>query len=85
MCNFVLDKHPEMMYTKGTKDEGVTAMMMNITIDRPWNEQPEEVRNAIDEQTYNKVADILGIKLESRQKSIKKLLTNISKYGILRA
>lgn len=60
-------------------------MMMNITIDRPWSEQPEEVRNAIDEQTYNKVAQILGIKLESRKKWYEKALTNISKYGILRA
>lgn len=60
-------------------------MMMNITIDRPWSEQPEEVRNAIDEQTYNKVAEILGIKLESRRKWYEKVLTNINKYGILRA
>lgn len=60
-------------------------MMMNITIDRPWSEQPEEVRNAIDEQTYNKVAQILGIKLESKKKWYKRVLTNISKYGILRA
>lgn len=60
-------------------------MMMNITIDRPWNEQSEEVRNAIDEQTYNKVAQVLGIKLESKKKWYKKVLTNISKYGILRA
>lgn len=60
-------------------------MMMNITIDRPWSEQPEEVRNAIDEQTYNKVAQILGIKLESRKKWYEKVLTNIAKYGILRA
>lgn len=60
-------------------------MMMNITIDRPWSEQPEEVRNAIDEQTYNKVAQILGIKLESRKKWYEKVLTSIAKYGILRA
>lgn len=60
-------------------------MMMDITIDRPWNEQPKEVRDAIDEQTYNKVAEILGIKLVSRKKWYKKVLTNISKYGILRA
>lgn len=60
-------------------------MMMNITIDRPWSEQPEEVRNAIDEQTYNKVAEILGIKLESRKKWYEKVLTNINKCGILRA
>lgn len=60
-------------------------MMMNITIDRPWSEQPEEVRNAIDEQTYNKVAEVLGIKLESRKKWYEKVLTNINKYGILRA
>lgn len=60
-------------------------MMMNITIDRPWNEQSEEVRNAIDEQTYNKVAQVLGIKLESKKKWYEKVLTNISKYGILRA
>lgn len=60
-------------------------MMMNITIDRPWSEQSEEVRNAIDEQTYNKVAEILGIKLESRRKWYEKVLTNINKYGILRA
>lgn len=60
-------------------------MMMNITIDRPWSEQPEEVRNAIDEQTYNKVAEVLGIKLVSRKKWYEKVLTNINKYGILRA
>lgn len=60
-------------------------MMMNITIDRPWSEQPEEVRNAIDEQTYNKVAEVLGIKLENRKKWYEKVLTNINKYGILRA
>lgn len=60
-------------------------MMMNITIDRPWSEQPEEVRNAIDEQTYNKVAEVLGIKLKSRKKWYEKVLTNINKYGILRA
>lgn len=60
-------------------------MMMNITIDRPWSEQPEEVRNAIDEQTYNKVAEVLSIKLVSRKKWYEKVLTNISKYGIMRA
>lgn len=60
-------------------------MMMNIIIDRPWSEQPEKVRNAIDEQTYNKVAEVLGIKLVSRKKWYEKVLTNISKYGILRA
>lgn len=60
-------------------------MMMNITIDRPWSEQPERVRNEIDEQTYNKVAEVLGIKLKSRKKWYEKVLTNISKYGILRA
>ena len=47
-------------------------MMMNITIDRPWSEQPEEVRNAIDEQTYNKVAEVLGIKLVSRKNGTKR-------------
>ena len=60
-------------------------MIMNITIDRPWSEQSEEVRNAIDEQTYNKVAEVLGIKLVSGKKWYEKVLTNISKYGILRA
>lgn len=60
-------------------------MMMDITIDRPWSEQPEKVRNEIDEQTYNKVAEVLGIELKSRKKWYEKVLTNISKYGILRA
>lgn len=59
-------------------------MQMNFTMDRPWNEQSEEVRNAIDEQTYNKVAEILGIKLESKKKWYEKVLTTIAKYGIIR-
>lgn len=59
-------------------------MQMNFTMDRPWNEQSEEVRNAIDEQTYNKVAEILGIKLGSKKKWYEKVLTTITKYGIIR-
>lgn len=59
-------------------------MMMNFTMDRPWAEQSEEVKNAIDEVTYNKVAEILGIKLESRKSFFEKVLTNIAKCGILR-
>ena len=59
-------------------------MQMNITIDRPWSEQSEEVRNAIDEQTYNKVAEVLGIQLISRKKWYEKVLTNLAKCGILR-
>ena len=59
-------------------------MIMNFTMDRPWVEQSEEVKNAIDEVTYNKVAEILGIKLESRKSFFEKVLTSISKYGILR-
>lgn len=59
-------------------------MMMNFTMDRPWAEQSEEVKNAIDEVTYNKVAEILGIKLESRKSFFEKVLTSIAKYGILR-
>ena len=59
-------------------------MMMTITMDRPWAEQSEEVKNAIDEVTYNKVAEILGIKLESRKSFFEKVLTSIAKCGRLR-
>ena len=60
-------------------------MMMTVTFDRPWVEQSEEVKNAINEEAYNKVAEIMGFNIRSRKNSFKKFLTNISKYGILRA
>ena len=60
-------------------------MMMNVIFDRPWTEQSEEVRNAISEEAYNKVAEIMGFNIKSRKNSFENLLTNISKYGILRA
>ena len=59
-------------------------MMMNVTFDRPWAEQSEEVRNAISEEAYNKVAEIMGFNIKSRKNSFEKFLTNITKYGILR-
>ena len=59
-------------------------MMVNFTMDRPWAEQTDEVKNAIDEVTYNKVAEVLGIKLESRKSFFEKVLTSIAKRGILR-
>lgn len=60
-------------------------MMMTIKFDRPWNEQPKEVQDAINEHDYNEVAKVLGFKLESKKKWYNKLLTNIAKYGILRS
>lgn len=60
-------------------------MMMTVTFDRPWAEQSEEVKNAISEEAYNKVAEIMGFNIKSRKNSFEKFLTNISKYGILRA
>ena len=59
-------------------------MMMTVTFDRPWAEQSEEVKNAISEETYNKVAEIMGFNIKSRKNSFEKFLTNIAKYGILR-
>lgn len=59
-------------------------MMMTVTFDRPWAEQSEEVKNAINEEAYNKVAEIMGFNIKSRKNSFEKFLTNISKYGILR-
>lgn len=60
-------------------------MMMNVIFDRPWAEQSEEVRNAISEEAYNKVAEVMGFNIKSRKNSFEKFLTNITKYGILRA
>ena len=59
-------------------------MMMTVTFDRPWAEQSEEVKNAISEEAYNKVAEIMGFNIKSRKNSFEKFLTNIAKYGILR-
>lgn len=59
-------------------------MMMTVTFDRPWAEQNEEVKNAISEEAYNKVAEIMGFNIKSRKNSFEKFLTNIAKYGILR-
>jgi hypothetical protein len=59
-------------------------MMMTVTFDRPWTEQSEEVKNAISEEAYNKVAEIMGFNIKSRKNSFEKFLTNIAKYGILR-
>ena len=60
-------------------------MMMNFTMDRPWAEQSEEVKNAIDEVTYNKVAQVLGYNIEHKKTFLEKLLTSIAKCGIMRA
>ena len=59
-------------------------MMMTVTFDRPWAEQSEEVKNAISEEAYNKVAEIMGFNIKSRKNSFEKFLTNITKYGILK-
>ena len=59
-------------------------MIMNVIFDRPWAEQSEEVRNAISEEAYNKVAETMGFNIKSRKNSFEKFLTNIAKYGILR-
>lgn len=59
-------------------------MMINVTFDRPWIEQSEEVRNAISEEAYNNVAKLMGFNIQSKKDFVKNLLTKISKYGILR-
>lgn len=58
--------------------------MMTVTFDRPWAEQSEEVKNAINEEAYNNVAKVMGFNIEHKKTFVEKVLTNLSKYGIIR-
>ena len=59
-------------------------MMVTVTFDRPWAEQSEEVKNAINEEAYNATAKALGYNIEHKKTFVEKVLTSLSKYGIIR-
>lgn len=59
-------------------------MMMTITMDRPWSEQSAEVQNAISEEAYNNVAKVMGFNIEHKKTFVEKVLTSLSKYGIIK-
>lgn len=59
-------------------------MMMTITMDRPWSEQSAEVQNAISEEAYNATAKALGYNIEHKKAFVEKVLTSLSKYGIIK-